>query len=365
MVTIVINVAIVIIFALIVSGFYLTGTVIKSFASFFASIIAMILSFNFYEQVSNQLITRGWITNYAAPLSFALIFALAFALLRVSMEPIIKSEVKFPAIYEHIGNTVIGILVSVIVSGALCIVLAMVPFGTYKRFPVVTEDNVPTVMSAQLELKPNKSMGNLDGMLTNIASFISKGSFAGTNSFNVTHPDFVNSLYLDKHMVSKEVPTISGKNSIEILSIEDAPQRIRYSDNKQVEEISKHELKFAKISFKSNSIDKGGVMLKPGKFEFIPAQLRLICQENNSVKSAQAVYPFAIVDSSRRLDKKKLLDTIEYSKDDFNKDGKKLILNIAFYVPQGHKPIGINFRNNGFADLKITQPETEKESDPK
>jgi len=172
--------------------FYLKCSALVSFVTFAASIFGLILAFNYYELVAELLISRGKMISYANSLSFFLLFALGLAVPRVLIDFTIRGDLDMGPLSTKVSAVVFSLMTAVVISGSLLIVVGMAPVGhkmPYSRF----EDGAVTAGSLA---DPSGSLLNVDGIVTRLFGWMSKGSLSSAKPFSVLHADFLNQIHL-------------------------------------------------------------------------------------------------------------------------------------------------------------------------
>jgi hypothetical protein len=167
-------------------GIFLKTTAVRAFAALIATIIAIILAFNFYEGVSGYI---SFIGAWAGAFSFLLVTILVFALLYAGIIKLTSQSIDLGFLPERIGRAVFGLILGVVISGFLLTFLAMAPLSTklpYPRFGQATQSS------------PNKLLLNVDGFVTAMFNTFSNGAFSGSQNFATQHPNFLDQLYLKR-----------------------------------------------------------------------------------------------------------------------------------------------------------------------
>ncbi|MBN1456878.1 MAG: CvpA family protein, partial [Sedimentisphaerales bacterium] len=273
--------AIIIIVLLTMAYFYLKSPLLTSVATMFAAIIAVLVAFNFYEIVAEQLLSRGHGGQWAQPSCLLLLFVITLVLLRAACDQIVGANIEFGSIPKQIVAVVCGFVVGFIISGTLIVILAMSPLSPsmpYERFPIE---------GAKLNadrLGSNKSL-MADGFVCGLFKLASKGSLSSKKSFDVYHADFLDQLHINRRNTGKErgeVPIIAGKKSIIVPS-------------KNGVRISEDDFTIVRAGVKSGSIQKDGAALGTNSISLTPGQFRLVCKKKAEIAdmqgSAIAIYP--------------------------------------------------------------------------
>ena len=343
-------VAIIIIVLLTMAYFYLKSPLLTSIATMFAAIIAVLVAFNFYEIVAEQLLSRGHGGQWAQPSCLLLLFVITLVLLRAACDQIVGANIEFGSISKQIMAVVCGFVVGLIISGILIVVLTMSPLSPsmpYERFPI---EGVG--LNAD-RLGSHKSL-MADGFVCWLFSFASKGSLSSKKSFDVYHADFLDQLHINRRNAGKErggVPIIAGKKSIIVPS-------------KNGMRIDENDFTIVRAGIKSGSIQKDGAALGTSSISLTPGQFRLVCKKKaeaaNTQGSAIAIYPLqyqrAGMEARSRMEEDSKVDLDE--KIDLNASqfitkaaGRAAWTDLVFKVPSGYQGIFLEFRNNAIVKL--------------
>ncbi len=351
---------IIIITLLSVAHFYLKNSVLTSFATLISAVLAVVLAFNFYEQLANLLISRGSLVQWAQPGCFILLFVFGFAVIRILCDYLVGANIDFGVLPTRVTAVVCGIIVGVIISGMVLIAAAMAPVGSkwpYARFG----EEGRTVKASNIN--PNNVLFNVDGLVTGLFSWISRGSLRSDKSFAVLQADFIDRLHLNrlkpekkkedeekprrgrkpsKEPEKEKVLTIAGINSIVLPK---NAVRIRDDDNRTV----------VRMGIKGKLISDGGAMDENGKVSFTLSQVSLICKQNaeamDTCGTAKAVYPEKYITrkSKRTKEAASLAELMTFSRTSF-KGGNAPIV-IAFNVPRGMTAKFLRFKQNVIVEL--------------
>ncbi len=179
---------------------YLKGTFVRAFATIIIAICASVAAFGFFEVLANVFISKGdnsrflSLVPWAQPLCFALLFIIVFGVLQTGMMFLTRQPVDLGFLPERIGRVVCGIFLGLLLSGFLLTAIGMAPLSNkypYQRF----------------DEKRHKVLLNADGFATGLFSFISRGSLSGKRSFSTIHPDYLDQLYLNRHISGTSILT--------------------------------------------------------------------------------------------------------------------------------------------------------------
>jgi hypothetical protein len=348
--------AIIIIVLLTMAYFYLKSPLLTSIATMFAAIIALLVAFNFYEIMAEQLLSRGHGGQWAQPVCLLLLFVITLVLLRAGCDQIVGANIEFGSIAKQIVAVVCGFFVGLIISGTLIVILTMSPLSPsmpYERFPI----EGAKLNAGRLGL--HKSL-KVDDFACGLFNVVSKGSLSSKKSFDVYHADFLNQLHINRRSVGEErggVPIIAGKKSIIVPS-------------KNGVRINEDDLTIVRAGVKSGSIQKDGAALGTSSISLTPGQFRLVCKKKAEVSdvrgSAIAIYPLqyqqlgmAVRNQTDEDSKVDLDENIAFNSKQFitKKAGRAAWMDLIFKVPSGYQGMFLEFRNN--AIVKLSKPVAE------
>jgi hypothetical protein len=334
--------------------FYLKSSSLTSFASVISAVFGVIIAFNFYEPLADQLISRGYGGQWAQAGCFFLLFVIGLAAIRSLADFLIGSNINFGPTVKHIAAGICALVTGVIISGAFIITLALSPIGPkfcYNRF-----DKMITIASAN---NPKKLILNVDGVVTGLFSCMSKGSLSSSKSFGVYHADFLNQIHLNSNKAREKVIIASSKDAIELPGRNKKPVRKK--------EIESQKLTIVRVGLINREIADGGAKGPDGIISFTPGQIRLLCKDKGDVDNmkgnAKALYPVQITKVRDKAagfqdeilpTKKDLGMIITLERDDFQK--RTGWLDVAFEVPDSMEGILLQFKQN--AVIKLPKPVT-------
>ncbi len=337
--------------------FYLKSSLLTSIAMLFAAIIAVLVSFNYYELLAYQLISRGHGGQWAHPGCLVLLFVITFVLIRVGSDQVVGANIDLGYMPKAIVSTTCGLAVGFILAGVIVVALAMSPLSPstpYERFRASGKIDAARVSSS-------KSM-IADSFVIALFKSASKGSFSSKKSFDVYHADFLDQLHLNRKGLGDGekpgVPMIAGEKSIIV------PSRNGVRTNEE-------NFTIVRAGIKGGSIEKGGSSLKGSSVSFTPGQLRLLCKKkaNDTKGSAIAVYPveYQLLDGPMRESDEE--DAGLNLNEVVNIDSKSLVkrkgsraawMDLYYKVPSGYQAMFLQFRNNAIAKLSKPVVETQE-----
>ena len=344
--------AVIIITLLCIAHFYLKSSLLASIATVMTALFAVIITFSYYEQVADLLISRGKGGQWAQAGCFIVLFIAAFAILRLCADFLVGANIDFGVMPTRITAVVSGIFVGLILSGTLVTAVAIAPLSNkmpYNRFP--DEGKAITAFS----IRPNGCLLNADGFVAGLFGWMSKGSLSSGKSFAVYHPDFVNELHLNGLKAKEKVAIIAGKEAVSV-AVKNGV-RIR-DDNRTV----------IRLEMPRKDIAEGGAMDADGKVNFTLSQIRLICtarKQTGTTGSAEVHYPekYQTKKNKTASDEADLSEIITFNRNDFKNKQRVAAIELAFDVPKNLTPILLAFKENtiiklpkAVADSKELQP---------
>ena len=342
-------VAIIVIILLCIAQFYLKNSALTSFATVISAVFGMIIAFNYYESLADQLISRGYVSQWAQAGCFILLFIIGLAAIRSVGDLLIGSNIDLGLIAKRTAAGICAVTTGLLISGALFIALAMSPLGpklTYNRFG-------QTVSNASIN-NPNKLALNVDGLVAGLFGWISKGSLSSGKNFSMYHADFVDQIHLNGNKASEKVFVISSKKALTLPGKGKQPVRRM--------EINEQKLTVVRIGIINRDIADGGAKDPANKVSFTPSQIRLICrdteQSDTIATNAKVVYPALITiirdkttgSEDETFSVKKDLGTIiDLEGQDFQK--RVGWLDVAFQVSERMEGVLLQFKQNAVIEL--------------
>jgi len=333
---------------------FLKGTFVRAFAMIIITICASVVAFGYFETLANVFVNRidgiehPAFASWAQPLCFVLLFVLAFAILQIVLTLLTRQPVDLGVMPERIGRVVCGIFLGLILSGILLTALAMAPLPNkypYQRFDERNPDSE----------RPNKVLLNVDGFATGWFSILSSGGFsaiANKKSFATLHPDFLDQVFLNRHIITDKITTITNSQAIEVPNKDAAwyaPEGIKDSDGNSLQK-SGYDIIIVRIGIKRAAIRQAGT--------FTLSQLRLICKPKSDANlltgKGKNVYPVGYLEAQNQIRKKKLNDQITIGR--LDTDEKVKWIDFGFYVPMDFVPVLVEFKLNSITEVKPPVP---------
>lgn len=322
--------------------FWFKGTLSKSFAFFFSSVIGLTIAFSYFEPLGDLLIGKAkneTMLPWSYTIGFLVIFIISFAVVTVITVYLTKLREERVGSDDKIASTIIGGLGGLVVSGTVLASLSLAPMEKipYQRFD-----------GNQIDLSnPNKVIFNADGFVTGWFSKISKGSLSGKNSFAVMRPDFLNQNYLNQHFIKQNVAALNKNDALEIpskLAVWSLDENLVKSDGQPYNPPANTNPVVIKIGFKPDAAAFSE--------KYVLAQVVAVCKEDTDAANPTSgsginIYPAGYLTGSGKLAEKTSLSDII----DLNVTGKDNFVNFVFPVPQGYTPVLVKFRQNSIAGL--------------
>jgi len=342
---------VIVVILLTVSRFYLKGNVLTSFTNAFIAIFAAITSMGFYESIADILISKGKGGQWAIPIMFIMLFALSFIVMKVIADLLIKTQVEFNAFIKAIVNIICGLITGVTIAGILLITFAMAPLPPKMPYERFTSNS--GIIQLTATANPKKAFMNIDGIVTNLFTWISKGSLSSSNSFALYRADFLDQLHLNHFKAKEESIAIANKECIVI--------------PKDGVKILDDGMTIVKIGIKSGDIEKGGAADPDGKVAVTLGQIRMICTKRSSdginASTGRVIYPqnYLAKNVKEKDTPPSLSRVITFERKAFvaSPHGRVAWLEVAFDVPTGYTPTLLQFKHNVI--VKLPKPRTEQD----
>ena len=339
---------------------YFKGNLIKAFIAFAFGIIASMAAFSYFEPFSQLLISKAGdgrfapLIPWAQMLCFTLIFVLIFALLQTAAAYFIHQNITLGFFVEKIGRVFIGVFLGLFFSGILLTAMAMAPLSNKYPYPRFDSSNINQGVIAK---SSKKVLLNADGFATGLFSLLSRGSFSGSKSFDVLHPDYLDQLYLNRY--AKNIPLVTPEEAIEIPknAVSQSPSDLKDSENKPVPVKAGHGLMTVQIGIKKKAAMEAGT--------FTLSQFRLICKNqtdrNKLSGSAVNAYPVGYFDENNRVAVADAGEVLTIERDDFTDNVK--MLKLVFSVPSGMTPVLAEFKANNATDVPAAKQDSSQTPD--
>ena len=345
---------------------YLKGTVVKAFATIIITICAGVAAFGYFELLARLLVNYApSVATWAQLLSFVLLLVVVFAILQTAVSQLIRQPVDLGTWPERVGRIGCGIVLGVLVSGLALTAFQMAPLPIdypYKRF----------------DPDRQKVLLNADGLATGLFSLLSKGSFGGKASFATLHPDYLDQLFLNRLLISANIPIVTDSDAIDVpgkAAAWPAPDAIRNQVEDQLSRLDSlqmpghgtkllllpgwqkgdYDLTVVRIGINRKAL-KPNTSADAGLFAL--SQLRLICKEKGSAQKPLSgnslnIYPIGHLKSANEMQTSLL---IQLTNTDFGDQSRAKYIDFVFRVPRGFVPALVEFKLNSVAEVPPPVP---------
>jgi hypothetical protein len=357
----VITLAVIAIILLSAAYFYLKSPVIASFAMLISSIVAMAVSFSYYEPLADMLINTGRGGQWAHSGCFALLFIVTIVILRVACDYLVGANIDFGIIVTRSAAVICGLLTGMIVSGVFVITIAIMPLSQkwpYARFEV---DRSP--VASDIRNAAGKSFLNTDGFTAGLFSWISKGSMSSEKSFAVYHAGFLDQIHLNRLTpVKKKAAPDTNRRSRRPVAAPEVEKPTIIASSQAIEvgktgfQMQEDNRTIIQMDISGKEIADGGSIDESGMVSFTLSQVSLVCKEKNqplnTAGSGLAVYPEKyIAKDTSNTDGASLGELITFSRADFKGRGRTAAIKLAFDVPNSMRPVLLRFKQNAITGL--------------
>jgi len=341
---------------LIIIGFsaylYLKSDFVRSFLIFVIIVLSSVPAFAFYEYVASFIFSSDnkkiiKLAPIAHPLCFFLLFVITAIVLLIVQNKLCKEKIILGIIAERTGRVICGFFSGLLLSGMLLVLLLMSPLPhkyPYERFSSTNPD---------VE-NPNKVLLNADGFVVGWFNIFSKGSLSGSRSFSVLHPDFLDTTFLNRLGLSKQV-TIATTGSASVIEVPQekgiwpAPEELTDDSGKPIRQKIDSIPTLVRVGLTKAVLQSGGA--------FTPLQLPLICKPKDEINnvykgSAQVIYPIGYMKTPTQIEYKSLNSVIKPTQQDL--DGTLKWVDFVYQVPADSVPVLLRFKSNTV--LKLSKP---------
>ncbi len=170
-----------------VYGFY------SSVINLFCAIVAMCVSFGYFEVVNDLLTAQGLPGAYTEPAAFTFLFVITLLILRLASDSLLRGNVSVPMYLDWGGGAVCGFFVGQICIGVMVLGFLMLPFGgramMFSRFSR-NLDNDKDPETQRIIFERHDLWLKSDQFTAGLFSMLSKGSLSGSTEFASIYPDF-------------------------------------------------------------------------------------------------------------------------------------------------------------------------------
>jgi hypothetical protein len=326
---------------------YYKGGLLKGFVVLLSVIIGIMVSMNFFEYLAG--FATGYIGAKAYPLVLGLVFAFTAVLIVELARKLLKYEVSFDPLVEHVGGIVLGAFAGYLVAGMVLILIGLAPYRItwlYSRFD--GQVNFPP--------EPTKAPLNPDGFVAGMAGFLSAGSMQGTNSFGLVHADYPDQIALDRIKLENVTPFAqAGVIDLDKINIRPALEGLKKAggEHEELAPVSGQTLMLLRFKFNSTlaEIDSDS----GGQGKLVLAQLRLITVSQHARTGPEelqgtgnVVYPAGYIDEAGLFVAGPLTAEIE--------PPAEKVFEVAYYVPADQVPVLIQFKDNVVEQVRLARP---------
>lgn len=326
--------------------FYLKCSLMQSLVMLFSSVLGVIVAFNYYEIMADQLISRELIMPTAQFLSFLFLYILTVAVFQAGADFLLAANMKLGDVFTYSCKVICGLITGFIFSGVLLTGLGLLPAHGklfYSRYPAEKALSINN---------PNKPAINADGFVSNLFSSISAGSLRSGKSFAAIHPDYLTQIHLNKHKKKDDVLSVSSKDALKLPKGK-TKKPVRIWDIPDAGPLT-----VVRVGISSRPVKDGGAASSPSVIRFFPGQLRLVVKDASAPApatsgKAEAIYPTGFIRDGA-LVRLELGDVVAPESKEF-KD-RVLWLDVAFDVPTGKVPTLLQFKQNAMVDLTPYEP---------
>lgn len=321
--------------------FHLKCSLMQSICTLWFAVFSTILAFAYYETVAGFVISYGYGIQFAHAACFMLIFLLGFAVLKAAGEYIIGANIDLGPTVKLITGLVCGFLCGMIIAGNLLVAIGMVPVQKSYLYSRFDPEGTISINNAK------KPALNVDGFAAGLFKMVSNGSMRSHQSFAVFHPNFISQNHLNRLKVNEKVTPVCGTEALTVPKGENI-YPIRHWKTLDDDVV------LVRMEISGKPINEGGANDASGQITFIPGQIRLVYTDDANLTKdlflgkAKVVYPVGIL-TNNQLEKKELSDVIDSNSG--TKKGRQLSIDMAFELPQGVKPLLLQFKQGGIADL--------------
>jgi hypothetical protein len=328
--------------------FHLKCSFMRSLATVWSALLAMIITFSYYEILAEQFISRGYAVQWIQFGCFLVIYIISFAVLRSVSEILIGANIDLGDMVKIPTAIICGLITGFIFSGMLLVALGLLPMHGklfYSRFDPKAAVNPED---------PKKPVLNADGFVSGFYSWISSGALCTDTSFGVLHADYLTQIHLNK-LKAAEVLPVCGRDAISFASAK---------TQKPIRQVENGKYTVIRIGIDTRKINSGGASGTLGKVDFFPAQIRMITKDsgvtgNLMAGSGKVFYPVGIWKD--QLQETPLGEIIP--QDSLESEDRKLWLDLAFEIPEGQVPVLLQFKQNAMVKVpSIKTEESPKES---
>lgn len=172
----------------------------------FCSVIALAVSFGYWEAVDGLFASYGLNPSYTGPLSLGLLFIVTLAVLRFSADNLLRGNVHMPQYVDWVGGGVCGFLYAQIIVGVMVLSFLMLPWGgrvlMFSRYDRNTDGL--TDASGRVQFERHSLWFHSDRLVLGLVKAMSGGSLRGDTAFGSVYPDFSEWVFWTGNAVQQE-----------------------------------------------------------------------------------------------------------------------------------------------------------------
>jgi hypothetical protein len=192
------------------------------------SVVAALVAVSYHEPLI-ALTLGGRFAAEATAITLCVIFAATYIILRLVFDRFVPGNARFPALVDHIGGAIGGVVSGAMVAGIIGIAAQSLPLGVTplgsSRFELVdrtgivltTERNqrYETVVENEVKggkIDPSRRGGLLlpvDDLVLSLVRTASAGSLSGSNDFASVYPDFLDELFAGRLGIPREASLVA------------------------------------------------------------------------------------------------------------------------------------------------------------
>ncbi len=317
-------------------------SLITTLATIFACVIAGIIAFSFFEQLTARFSEpESSLLAWRPALFFLILFAVPFIIFKAIINVSINETVEFNARIEQIGRIVFGVVLGFLISGFILASLAIAPLKMSLPYARFDEKNLTPD-------SPDALAVGSDMFVTGLFKMVSGGSLGGEKSFATLHPNFIDQSYINRLKIQK-VKAYTGKNTLK------TPEENGY---KILDKLIYPDGKSVKVSAGHNLVAVTAGIAKRDRRHSVPlnfSQIRLICKypdsdDNEFQAQTYSYYPIAELTSSGKAKPVSLTARLELPK---KSDGDILWVDLVFAIQTDSEPIFVQVKQNEIARVQL------------
>jgi hypothetical protein len=231
----------------VIAFFHWVQGLFSATISAICAVLAACLAVSYHETLVDMLL-KGKMADQANAMMLCVLFAAIYIILRVIFDKAVPGNLRFPALPDHIGGGVMGVIVGIFATGIFVLAGESLPygpsFGGYSRYPLKGSENVvipterqqvDTVMYDAMsgsDFDPAQEKGLLipvDDIVLGLVQHLSdNGSLAGDRTLASIHPDYPQELFGQRIGIQvgakHTAPPLNGVDPIKVAGVYTVPQ---------------------------------------------------------------------------------------------------------------------------------------------